>query len=375
MTTNSMLAQIYSLPEMIRDVLPAFDRTTRGALDHDLCLSARQVFLTGCGDSHHAALAAELAFESLAGLPTEPMTALQFSRYAVDFLPAGEPGANLVIGISVSGEVSRTLEAMQRARQAGAAVIALSGTPGSRVALAGDRFLPMITPPFEFSPGVRSYIATLVMLYLAAVRLGEARGKLTPSQVADAHQEIASLADAIERTVTQCDEPTRKLAKDWKNASEFVFVGGGPNFGTALNSAAKILEASGDSALGQDVEEWAHLQYFCRAVPTPTLIITAAGRDLSRAREVAAAAHTIGRRVVSIIPENLRCLGDAGSETLRFAPVREMFSPVVACVPGMLFAAHRSDVISEPFFRAWGGGRDASGGGGISRIRTSEIVD
>lgn len=56
-------------------------------------------------------LAAELAFESLAGLPTEPKTALQFSRYAVDFLPTGEPGANLVMGISVSGEVSRTLPA------------------------------------------------------------------------------------------------------------------------------------------------------------------------------------------------------------------------------------------------------------------------
>jgi glucosamine--fructose-6-phosphate aminotransferase (isomerizing) len=103
---------------------------------------------------------------------------------------------------------------MQRARQAGAAVIALSGTPGSRVALAGDRFLPMSTPPFVFSPGVRSYIATLLMLYLAAVRLGEARGELTSSQVADLRQEIASLADAIRRTIAQCiHEPTRKLTK------------------------------------------------------------------------------------------------------------------------------------------------------------------
>ena len=51
-----------------------------------------------------------------------------------------------------------------------------------------------------------------------------------------------------------------------------------------------------------------------------------------------------------------------------------MFSPLVACIPGMLFAAHRADVMGEPFFRAFGGGRDVSGGGGISRIRTSEIL-
>ena len=363
MTTNAMLAQIFSLPEMIRGVLPAFDRTARDALDHDLCRSARRVFLTGCGDSHHAALAAELAFESLAGLPTEPMTALQFSRYAAEFLPHGEPGTNLVAGISVSGEVSRTLEAMQRAKKTGATVIALSGTPGSRIALAGDRFLPMITPPFEFSPGVRSYIATLLMLYVAAVRLGEARGKLTSTQAADTRKEIGLLADAIERTIALCDEPTRKLAQDWKAAHEFVFTGGGPNFGTALNCAAKILEASGDSALGQDTEEWAHLQYFGRAVPTPTFVITAGDRDITRAHEVAVAAKMIGRRVVGILPENLRGLGDIkGSEALRFASVREMFSPLVTCVPGMLFAAHRSDVLGEPFFRAWGGGRDARPG-------------
>lgn len=375
MPENTMLAQIRSLPEMIRQVLPEFDQAAREALDDSLCLSAKRLFLTGCGDSHHATLAAELAFESLAGLPTEPMTALQFSRYAADFMPQSGPGMNLVVGISVSGEVSRTLEAMQRARKAGATVIALSGTPGSRIALAGDRFLPMITPPFEFSPGVRSYVATLLMLYLTAVRLGQVRGKLTPIQAADTRQEITSLADVVEHTIALCDEPTRKLATDWKDANEFVFTGGGPNFGTALNCAAKILEASGDGALGQDTEEWAHLQYFSRTAPSPTFIITAADRDISRAHEIAVAAKTIGRRLAAIIPKDLRGLGGLpGLETLRFGPVREVFSPLAACVPGMLFAAHRSDVIGEPFFRAWGGGRDVSGGGGISRIRTSEIV-
>ena len=44
----------------------------------------------GCGDSYHAPLNAELAFEELAGLPCEPMTAMQFARYGADFLPEGE---------------------------------------------------------------------------------------------------------------------------------------------------------------------------------------------------------------------------------------------------------------------------------------------
>jgi len=367
MTNNTLLAQIYSLPDMLREIMPGFEQRAQTILDDALCQSVQRVFIAGCGDSHHAAVASELAFESLAGLPTEPMTALQLSRYAAEFLPQG----SLVIGISVSGEVSRTVEALLRARAFGATTLSLSGTPGSRLAQASDRLLSIATPPFDFAPGARTYVATLLMLCLIAVRIGEARGKLASDECAALRAELAALPDAIERTIAQCDEPARQLANEWQDAGEFVFTGGGPNYGTALFSAAKILEASGDGAVAQDTEEWAHLQYFARAVDTPTFIITAGGRDASRADEVAVAARTIGRRVV-VITQDLTGLEDLSG--LLFVSAREAFSPLVACVPGLLFAAHRADVIGEPFFRAFGGGRDPSGGGGISRIRTSEIV-
>ncbi len=375
MTQNAMLDQIRSLPAMLREVFDQFEREARDAFDHNLSLSARRLFLTGCGDSHHASLAGELAFESLAGLPTEPMTALQFGRYGVDYMPEGGPGTNLVVGISVSGEVSRTLEAIQRARKAGATVVALTGTPASRVAQAGNKTFMMTTAPFDFAPGVRSYIATLLALYLSAVRIGQVRGKLTRLEATQLHEELAGMADAADRAVQWCDEPARKLAEDWQDADEFVYAGDGPNFGTALFSAAKILEASGDVAVGQDLEEWAHLQYFARAVPTPTFIVTNAERGLSRGLEIAAAAKAIGRRVAAFVPEGETAISAQVDVALRFPRVREAFSPFVACVPGMLFAAHRADVIGEQFFRAFSGGRDVAGGGGISRIRTSEMID
>ncbi len=375
MFNNTMLGQIRSLPAMIREVLPIYDRDARRVLDHNLCLSAKRLFITGCGDSYFAPLASELAFESLAGIPTEPLTALQFSRYAVEFLPEAGPGMNLVIGISVSGEVSRTIEAVRRARKAGATTIALTATPTSRIAQAGDKMLPIVTPAFEFSPGVRSYIGTLLMLYLAAIRLGEVRGKLAPIEASTLRAEIETLAEGIDRTIAACDAPTKQLAREWNDAAEFVFCGDGPNFGTALLSAAKVLEASGDNAVGQDLEEWAHLQYFARAVNTPTFFISAADRAASRAVEVAHAAKTIERRVVAVVPEGESAISAEADITLRFAEAREVFTPLVSCIPGMLFAAHRAEEVGESFFRAFGGGRAESGGGGISRIRTSEIID
>lgn len=377
---NSMVNQVYSLPNMIRESLPKFDENIRQTLDHKLCLSLKRVFLTGCGDSHHASLNTELAFESLAGLPTEPMTALQFARYGAAYIPASGPMTNAVIGTSVSGEVARTVEALLMGRQAGATTISLTATPGSRVAEAGDYTVysvisPFPDPPGIVVPGIRTYTANQLALILIAVRLGEVRGVLTSAQANAVRAELLALADALEKVLPSWDQTAQGLAHTWADAQEFVFVGSGPNFGSALFSAAKILEASGDPALGQDTEEWAHLQYFARAATTPTILISAGERDSSRIVEVAEAAHTIQRRVAAVAPASLPEITQIAEYFFSLPEgLREIISPLVTAIPANLIASYRAEVINEPYFRAFGGGRDFSGGGGISRIRTSQIT-
>jgi glucosamine--fructose-6-phosphate aminotransferase (isomerizing) len=376
---NSMVAQVHSVPSLVRELVPALDDTVRKTLDHKLCLSVKRVYLTGCGDSHHAALAAELAFEALAGRPAEPMSALQLARYGAPYLPATGPLTNLVVGVSASGEIARTTEALRLARQAGATTVALTGAPDSRLAEGADLVVaagaaPVVEPPGVHTPGVRSYAASLLALLLTAVRIGEVRGHLDWSQAGATRRAIGSLADAAQATLAGCDDVARALAAEWQDAGEFVFVGGGPNYATALFSAAKVLEASGDPAVGQDTEEWAHLQFWARSRATPTFFITAGERDVSRATEAASAAAAIGRRVVAVAPGSAAtaALRQAAARTLPLAEgVAEMFSPVVAAIPTALFAAYRADVLGEPFFRPAGGGRAP----GLNRVRTSETWD
>jgi glucosamine--fructose-6-phosphate aminotransferase (isomerizing) len=76
--------------------------------------------------------------------------------------------------------------------------------------------------------------------------------------------------------------------------------------------------------------------------------------------------------VVVICPKTAKELIEKADAAFTFAPVKEMFSPLVTQIPGELFAAYRAEVIGEPFFRGFGGGRSTEGGGGISRIRSSE---
>ncbi|MEA3440601.1 MAG: SIS domain-containing protein [Chloroflexota bacterium] len=378
---NSMVAQVHSLPDLVRESTVKFDEIIRNTLTHDLCLSMKRLFLTGCGDSHHAALTAELALESIAGMPTEPMTAMQFSHYGVAHMPDTGPGTNIVIGISVSGEVARTVEALNLANIKGATTIGLTATPGSRVDTNSEltifsTIMPFPDPPGTHTPGVRSYAANQLALFLIAIRIGEIRGAISMEKAAALRAELLGLADAAEATINNCDPLAQEIAQAWSDADEFVFAGSGPNFGTALFSAAKVLEASGDPALGQDLEEWAHLQYFARKVHTPTFLINTGARDVPRALEVVGAARAIGRRIVVIAPQGRESLMDKADYSLALGNgVRETFSPLIAAIPGELFAAYRADVIGEPFFRNFGGGRSIEGGGGVSSIRESLMLE
>ncbi len=379
MERSPLHQQVDTLPDMLREMIDDLAQHVREKFPLSLCQKVERVFITGCGDSHHAALNAQLAMQQLAGLPCESPTAMQFSRYTAGFLPDTGKGSNLLLGVSVSGQVSRTIEALDLGRQAGATTVAVTGSRNSPLARVADRVLQTSVPPLPAEmaglvvPGSRSYVASQLALYLLAIHLGNERGHLGKTEANKLRRELGMVAELMEGTIAACDPLARQAAISWQDEDNFVFCGSGPNFGTANFSAAKLLEASGDSAVACDMEEWAHLHYFARHATTPTLLISAADRDEDRSLEIATAAKAIGRQLAIIAPRESTLAEKAKADFLfpLAAPTRECFSPLLACLPGILFAAYRAQSTGEPYFRAFGGGRSAEGGGGISRIRDS----
>ncbi|MCY3797726.1 MAG: SIS domain-containing protein [Chloroflexi bacterium] len=382
MTTRSpMHQQIDTLPALVRDIVKPFDASARRAFDFETCTSVKRIYLVGCGDSHHAPVGAELAFHQLTGVPTQALSSLPFSRYTAGYLPDTGPRTNLVIGVSVSGEVSRTIEALDMARLAGATTVALTGNPAGPLNRVADKLFETAVPPLPDElagmvvPGIRSYLASQIALVLAALRIGEVRGALT-TRAADAERTaLAELADVIEETIQICEPIADELADTWSDAPIFEFVGAGPLYGVAMFSAAKVLEASGDSALAQETEEWSHLQYFIEATNIPTILLSASGFDADRMAEVARAAQSIGR------PLALVSTADATEirgyvKTLLPIPrdVPERYASIVYSIPGELIAAALAAAIGAPYFRNFEGGRRPDWADGASQIRSSHMI-
>lgn len=370
---RNIIAQVESLPDLIRSEFETIDLRARRLLNHNELLSVKRVVITGCGDSHMAGLATELAFEQVAGIPTEPMTAMQAGRYGSPHFDTMFPRNPLTIGISVSGTVARTREAVALARQAGALTVALTANPNAPLAGAAELMFDCTVPDFAPAPGIRSYRVSLMALYCLAIHLAEVNGRLTQDQANAMREELKGTADVIEATIAATKERTRELAQAVADQSNYVFVGDGPNYATALFSAAKVIEAAGRHAMGQDTEEWAHLQYFVNVDPgTPTFIISPNRRGHGRAAELADVMRRIGRTLVAVVPEGEETISSRANWTLPVVgDVSEIFSPMVYPVAGELFSAYLSEAVGEPPFRAFSGEYEPQG----ITIRNSAVVE
>jgi glucosamine--fructose-6-phosphate aminotransferase (isomerizing) len=362
-----MYDEVLKRPEFIRDNLEALDDLVRSTLPRDACRRWTRVLLTGCGDSYYAGLASELAFEMWTGLPVDVQPSLQGGRYAI----ASMTPPAVVFSISHSGRVSRTIETVALARAHGLDTIAVSGNPNSPITQEAHWILAHTLQTGGQTPGVRSYTQAQLFLMLAAIYIGECRGVLDRSQTVSLKEDLLGTADILEASVDETNRLARTLAEQWREMAQFLIIGGGPSYANALFSAAKLVEACGVNAMGQELEEWAHIQFFLKAPRLPTLLIAPPGRCFDRALELAAVIQDLTDLSVTIGAYNESTLKNRASHYFAiYGRVDEALSPLLTSMPAELLACHLAYVGEERFFRADGRGI----GVGRGRITDSRIV-
>jgi glucosamine--fructose-6-phosphate aminotransferase (isomerizing) len=347
--------QVLSKPALLREFTPKFDRMVREVLDHKTSLEIKRVFAFGCGDSHNAAITSRMAFHKWADVPMEPLTAMEFARYTAPYLAAKRPKVPLTIGISVSGEVARTVEGVSLAKDAGAYTLGITCNRDSKMARLADMTLDVSVPGMDI-PRVRTYLATQIALYQIALRLAEVRGAIHYKVGRTIRDQFLRSADIGQATHEAVSETVRELAQNLKNAPAYIFVGGGPNYGSAMFAAAKILEAEGSVAQPQDLEEWVHLQRFLKRTGIPTFLIAPPGLSYSRAVEVARVMKRVKAYLIAIVEEGDREIAEIADVVL---PVKgnlpEELTPLVYSDVCEIFASDLAEAIGEPYFRGFEG--------------------
>lgn len=348
-----MVSQVEGLAGDLRDLVAPFDQQIRTLLTPLEWLSIKKVYLTGDGDSYHAASAAEMAFETLADITTKAISAQRFLDYGAAWMRQGSPHQTLVIGTSASGRTKRVVQSLERAKENGALTIALTGTAGSDVTQVADRSIIVELPTKERSPGIRTYQASLMGMMLVAIRLGEMRSKLHQETANALRQELSALSDVVDATNAAIKGLCLELADMISDAGSMVMAGSGPSYGTAMFSAAKLVEAAGIFAIGQDLEEWWHVERFAYPADMPVFIIAPPGNSHWRAGDLAATARGLGRRVIAVThKDDTEVTRHAHAVLPVMGDVREEFSPFVYHLFSNYVAAYVTEKLGRLLFQS-----------------------
>jgi glucosamine--fructose-6-phosphate aminotransferase (isomerizing) len=278
------------------------------------------ILLTGCGDSYYAALALRGLIEEATGIPVLAQPAME----AVTFPSALVTSAALVVGISVSGKVERTIQAVTEHRDRGGATVSISAHADSDLGLAADS---AIATGFRGTPGpvpgTANYLGSMLGLVAIAMELGERRGA-TP---VDDAAVLSALRDLGETVSARGD---RASAEAEVLEPPFFSIGSGPDLGTAWFGVAKFIEAAATVGVAQDLEEWAHEQFFTTRPGTTVFVHASTAAVHERARRVAASVVKVGGRLVSLTARPLEIVDE---HHWPLPAVNERLVPLVAWAP------------------------------------------
>ena len=373
--SNAMCRQVWSLPELLRQQYEYLEPACRKALTTPEIFSIQRIVLTGCGDSHAAAMATRRVFEELTGIPTEIVPAIELSRYYDERQLGFAPNNPLVIAVSNSGGIARVGEAIQRAVAHGAFALGVTGKPDSLLGRSASRILPLSIPPFESAPGTRSYLVSLMALLLLAIRFGEVRGRYTMDQAMDYRNDLLAQAQALEEMLPAMDSEMKELANAWKDMEAFDFIGAGPDYAAAWFGQAKIYEACGKYAMCINTEEWLHMNFFMKNVDRIGTILVCEGGSpaLSRALEVAHHAGEDMGRPLLVVSSGENHFTEPNSRTVMTPASRYVQSGILTqFAPLCLLAGYLGEVLGEEDGRGCKGPwQFAEGGRGITQ---SEMI-
>ena len=336
-----MLKEIYEQPRAITDTMRGRLSQETGTihleeirLSQDQLRGIKKVFIVACGTSWHAGLVGKYMFEELAAIPTEVDIASEF-RYRGPLVGAGD----LFIGITQSGETADTLAAMREAKKRGATVIVICNVVGSTASREADGVVYTHAGPEIGVASTKAFTAQLTALYLFGLHLGSLRGTLTVDVMKKRIDDLVRIPTLVERCLEE-DVRIEGIAKHYFKASDFLYLGRGPNFPIALEGALKLKEISYIHAEGYPAGEMKHGPIALIDENLPVVVL--AGKNavyekiLSNIEEVKAR----GGIVVAITTEGDAEIVNKVTHAIQVPLTNQLLMPILMAIPLQLLAYH-----------------------------------
>ena len=333
---KEIMEQPESLENCIRGRVRLEDNTIKlgGLIDVlDQLRNADRIIIAACGTSWHSALVGEYLIEEFARIPVEVEYASEF-RYRDPILREGD----VVVVLSQSGETADTLAAVREAKERGILCIGICNVVGSTIARETDAGVYLHAGPEIGVASTKAFTAQVMVLTMIALKLAEGR-TLTDAELAQHYQALNAIPEKI-RQALELEGQIEEMARSYRYASNFLYLGRGYNFPVALEGALKLKEISYIHAEGYPAAEMKHgpIALIDRFMPVVFIAMHDRTYDkvISNIEEVAAREGS----VIAITDEGNSELDELCEYVVRIPKTEEFLSPLLTVIPLQLLSYH-----------------------------------
>ncbi len=305
-----------------------------GLADHAKELTKiRRVTLTAQGTALHAAMIGEYLLEDLAKIPAVAEYASEF-RYRNPIIEDG----TVIIAVSQSGETADTLAALHEARDRGAMALGVINVVGSSIARETDAGVYLRVGPEIGVASTKAFtgqvaVLTMITLFLARRRF------MSPDQCGELLRALDGVPDKIDRILAN-DEQIRRVTEKYCERENWLFLGRGYNYPTALEGALKLKEISYIHAEGMPAAEMKHGPIALINDGMPVVFIANRGRQYDKVMSNIQEVRARGGHVIAVATEGDEQIKKYAEDVLYVPDIPEQLSPMLTVVPLQLMAYH-----------------------------------
>lgn len=334
-----MLKEIFEQPRVLEEtilkrldpkgniIFESFTRGTKRRLG-----KIKRIFLVSCGTAHHAALVGNYMLGKHVRIPTQTSVSSEF-RYEDPVIGKDD----LVILITQSGETADTLAALRLAREKKAMTLAIVNVVGSTIAREADAVIYTQAGPEIGVASTKAYTAQLATLIFLTLYLAHLRKTMSPKDLAALLRQFKKIPEAASQALKQA-KAVEKCARKHYHRRNFLYLGRGYNFPTALEGALKLKEISYAHAHGYPAGEMKHGPIALIDHEQPVICIAPLSKTyekmISNIEEIRARSGI----VIAIGTKGDKTLARLAANWFEIPKLEEIFTPILAAIPLQLFA-------------------------------------
>ena len=336
-----MLKEIYEQPKSIVDTLRGrIDPKTNdiklgGIKDHESkIIKADRIIIVACGTSWHAGLIGEYLIEKLARINVEVEYASEF-RYRNPIITKKD----VIIAISQSGETADTLAALEIAKEHGALTLGICNVVGSSIPRATDGGTYTHAGPEIGVASTKAFTTQITVLMLFALRFSQLKKTVERENYDLLISQLTTVPENI-KTLLKQNDMIEKIARKFKDVSNFLYLGRGLNFPVALEGALKLKEISYIHAEGYPAAEMKHGPIALIDEEMPIVVIATRKDNYEKVVSNIHEVKARGGRLIAIVTEGDTEVKAVADYCIEIPKCFREVAPLFSIIPLQLLSYH-----------------------------------